>query len=245
MAGAVAASVGATILVARHTSLYVPVDAQAPDAGPPPVDATQIATGRLAMERMPKEVGSSMEMFSDEIVRTAEALDTKQARITGTCAPGSAIRVIGEDGAVRCQALPRGVVSVSATTAIPRLSSTATEAATVPGGAGRYQSAGPDDYLAVPIALPDGALVQSFSYTYFDDSAEFDTGAFLYRSDDQPLASLPSTGADERVRTGTTEAIQFRKIDNTHYSYFVYFQVSTRAGFRVMPISASVAYRLP
>jgi hypothetical protein len=87
--------------------------------------------------------------------------------------------------------------------------------------------------------------VQSFSYTYFDDSAEFDTGAFLYRSDDQPLASLPSTGADERVRTGTTEAIQFRKIDNTHYSYFVYFQVSTRAGFRVMPISASVAYRLP
>ena len=242
---AIAASVGAALLVARRPDAAAADTVLPPDAGLPPVDAAQIASGRLAMERMPREVGSSLEMFSDEIVRNAEALETRQARITGTCAPGSAIRVIGEDGTVRCQALPKGVVSVSALAAIPRLSSTSTEAGSVPGGAGRYQSAGPDDYLAVPIALPDGALVTTFSYTFFDDSAEIDTGAFLYRSDDQPLASLPSTGADERVRSGTTEAIQFKKVDNAHYSYFVYFQVSARAGFRIMPVSASVAYRIP
>ena len=53
--------------------------------------------------------------------RNAEAIEQKQARITGTCAPGSAIRVIGEDGSVSCQRLPRGVVSVSALVGVPRL----------------------------------------------------------------------------------------------------------------------------
>lgn len=240
------------MLAARRSqpaaAVAVESPAAAPDAGlppAPPVDAAQISSGRLVMERMPREVGSALETFSEEIVRTAEEVESKQERITGTCAPGSAIRVIGEDGTVRCQALPKGVASVTALAAIPRMSSTATEAASVPGGTGRYQSAGPDDYLVVPISLPDGATVTSFSYTFFDDSADIDTGAFLYRSDDQPLVSLMSSGADERVRTRTSETIQLKKIDTARYAYFVYFQVSTRGGFRVMPISASVVYRLP
>ncbi len=257
LVGAIVASVGATMLIARRSEEPPPAAAAVPQGQPagtaqldavphgPPVDAAQISSGRLAMERLPKEVGSSLEMFSDEIVRNAEGLSTRQARITGTCAPGSAIRVIGDDGTVRCQALPKGVVSVSALTAIPRLSTTSTEAASVPGGAGRYQSGGPDDYLVAPIALPDGAMITSFSYTFFDNSADADTGAFLYRSDDQPLASLPSSGAEERVRSRTTDTIQYRKIDAGRYSYFVYFQVSSGAGFRLMPISASVSYRLP
>ena len=247
IACAVAASVGATLLLSsRHEAApAAAVEAQPGVPHGPPVDAAQISSGRLAMERMPQEVGHSLEMFSDEIVRNAEAVETRQARISGTCAPGSAIRVIGEDGTVRCQAFPKGIVSVSALAATPRLSTTSTEAASVAGGAGRYQSGGPDDYLVAPIALPDGAIVTSFSSTYFDDAADADAAAFLYRSDDQPLASVTSTGADDHVRSGTTEAVQLRKIDNARYSYFVYFQLSTRAGFRVMPISASVSYRLP
>ncbi len=245
LTGTVAASIGAAVVFTRRPDPAAVDPVLQPDAGLPPVDATQIASGRLAMARMPSEVGSSLEMFSDEIVRNAEALETRQARITGTCAPGSAIRVISEDGTVRCQALPKGVVSVSALAAIPRLSSTSTEGSSITGGAGRYQSAGPDDYLAIAIALPDGAMITSFSYTYLDDSPEVDTAAFLYRSDDQPLASVVSSGADGRVRSGATEVIQFRKIDNARHSYFVYFQVSARAGFRIMPISASVAYRIP
>lgn len=259
LAGVVIVSVGATVLVVSRQSEPVksaepaavpqappPVDAPkpAPPHGPP-VDAAQVSSGRLAMERMPEEVGSALETFSTEIVRNAEAVSTRQARITGTCAPGSAIRVIGDDGTVRCQALPKGVVSVAALSAVPRMSTTTTEAASVPGGTGRYQSGGADDYLVAPIALPDGALVTSFSYTFFDASPDADTGAFLYRSDDQPLSSVASTGADESVRTRTTETIQFKKIDAGHYSYFVYFQVTSRAGFRIMPISASVSFRLP
>lgn len=212
---------------------------------PPAIDAAQIGTGKIAMERLPDEVGKSLETFSEEIVKNAQALESKQARITGTCAPGSAIRIIGEDGSVRCQQLPKGVVSVAAIAAAPRLSATTTEAASVPGGAGRYQSGGADDYLVAPVALPDGAIVTSFSYTFFDASPEADTEAFLYRSDDQPLAVAESQGVDEQVRTVTTEKVQLRRVDAGRYSYFVYFQMSAAAGARVMPISASIAYRLP
>lgn len=252
---AVAASVGATLLLAPRPedpaasgpaakAMAPPQAVLASDAGPP-LDAAQISSGRLVMDRMPVEVGTALETFSEEIVRNAQDVQSRQVRITGTCAPGSAIRVIGEDGTVRCQALPRGVASVSALLAIPRMSSTATEAASVPGGAGRYQSAGPDDYLVAPISLPDGAIVSSLSFTYYDDSPELDTAAFLYRSDDQPIASVASSEAEDRVRTKTSQSVQSAKVDTGRYAYFVYFQTSSRAGARLMPIAASVAYRLP
>jgi hypothetical protein len=239
---------GGTLLAVRGDTLLSerqPTAAAVSPPRPPPVDAAQIASGRIAMERMPEEVGTALEAFSEEIVRNAQAVETKQARITGTCAPGSAIRVIGEDGSVRCQQLPRGVVSVAAATAIPRLSSTTTEAANIHGGAGRYQSGGEDDFLVAPVALPDGAIITSFSYTYFDSAIEVDTEAYLYRSDDQPLAVIASEGADQRVRSSTTDKVVLRTVDAARYSYFVYFKISTSAGARLMPISASVAYRLP
>ncbi|MGZ6143258.1 MAG: hypothetical protein ACXWLM_07965 [Myxococcales bacterium] len=242
--GAVAAA-AATFLVALRPD--PPLDARlaAVVTAPRPVDAAQITTGKLAMDRMPEEVSSSLEMFSGEIVKNAQLLESKQARITGTCAPGSAIRIIGEDGSVRCQQLPRGVVSVSAVTAMPRLSTTTTEAAAVPGGSGRYQSGGEDDFLVAPVTLPDGAVVTSFSYTYFDASVEQDTEAYLYRSDDQPLASVGSEGVEEKVRSAVTESIQLHRIDTSRFAYFVYFQTSAKSGARLMPVSASISYRLP
>jgi hypothetical protein len=216
--------------------------ASAPHA--PPVDAAQIVTGRLSMERLPPEIGNALEMQSDEIVRSAEEIATKQARIHGTCAPGSAIRVIAEDGTVRCQTVGHGVISVAAVTAIPRLSSTVSEVGNVPGGMGRFQADGADDYLIAAVPLPDGATVTSFSYVYFDSAPNADSEAFLYRSDDEPMASVSSSGAESTVRTVSTESVRLRKVDAVHHAYFVYFQVSSAARATLMPISASIGYKV-
>src|SRR5207237_1402582 len=121
-----AVAVAGTLIAVRYDNLPDKPAGGATLAAPrpPPVDAAQIASGRISMERMPDEVGTALEVYSDEIVRNAQLLESKQARVSGTCAPGSAIRVIGEDGSVRCQQLPHGIVSVSAAAAIPRLSTT-------------------------------------------------------------------------------------------------------------------------
>jgi hypothetical protein len=209
-----------------------------------PIDAAQIASGRVALERMPQEVTGALELHSAEIVRTAEVVATKQARINGTCAPGSAIRVVGEDGSVTCQRLPRGIVSVSALAGVARQSSTGTAQGAVKGAVGRYQTSGDDDFLVIPLHLPEGAIVTSFAYTFYDHHAA-DGSAYLYRSDDVVLATLQTEGSSAEVRTVRTESIQNRRIENETYAYFVYLQLSPEAGPNLMPISASIAYRLP
>lgn len=227
--------------------------APAPAAAPPspafpggrPLDAAAIATGRLAVERMPEAVTAALEAHSEEIVRTAELVASKQSRITGTCAPGSAIRVVEESGAVVCQRLPRGVVSVAALGGTPRVSTTATTQGAVKGAVGRYATAGGDDFLVVPVQLPDGAIVTSFSYTYYDDDPAVDGSAYLYRSDDVVLAAVETADARDEVRAVSTEQIQNRKVDDEAFGYLVYMQVSAAAGARLMPVSASIGYRLP
>ncbi len=210
---------------------------------PPPIEATRI-TGKLPLENMPAEIGAALEQHSDEIVKTAEALEAKQERITGVCAPGSAIRLIGPDGSVTCQRFPRGVASVTALAAVPRFATTVTAPGNVRGGVGRYQTSGDDDYLIVPVALPDGAIVTSFAYVFYDAS-ELDGSAYLYRSDDKPMAMVKTEGAVEEVRLLTTDHVEQPRVDAHRYAYFVYFQTSAQAQDRLMPISASVHYRLP
>jgi hypothetical protein len=217
-----------------------------------PIDASFITTGRVALERMPAEVTGALEVHSAEIARnatelekTVAILETKQARISGTCAPGSAIRLVGPDGSVVCQRLPQGVLSVAALSAVPRSSTTGTAQGSVPGGVGRYQTAGEDDWLVAPVPLPDGAVVTGFSYVFWDADAAVDGAAYLYRSDDTPLAAVKTRGAASEVRIVDTEQIDQKKVDATAYGYFVYFQLSAKAGAALMPIAASVSYRLP
>jgi hypothetical protein len=210
-----------------------------------PIDAEMITSGRLAIERMPVAVTNALELQSVEIVRTATALEKKQQRITGTCAPGSAIRVVAEDGTVTCQRLPRGVLSVAALAATPRSAATATAQGTVPGGVGRYQTAGEDDWLVASVPLPDGAIVTGFSYVFWDADPKVEGAAYLYRSDDSALAVLSTKGSADEIRVVETDQIGNRKVDASAYGYFVYFQVSSQAGAALMPIAASVSYRLP
>jgi hypothetical protein len=246
IAGAVVAAAAVGLALRWPDDAARPRRAPSPEyPGGHPIDAAQISTGRIAVEHMPSEVTAALEIHSAEIVKTAEAVATRQARITGACAPGSAIRVVEEDGGVVCQKMPRGVVSVSSLAGIPRQSSTGTAQGAVKGAVGRYQTSGDDDFLVIPLHLPDGATVTAFSYTYFDDDPRVDGAAYLYRSDDVVLAGLATEEASAEVRTVKTESIQNRRVENAEFAYFVYLQVSPEAGPHLIPIAASVSYRLP
>jgi hypothetical protein len=250
VAGLAAAAAGSLALRALDPGEPVRALPRATPASPDfpgghPIDASFLTTGKVALERMPTEVTGALDLHSAEIAKTAALLETKQARVTGTCAPGSAIRVVGEDGTVVCQRMPRGVVSVPALAAVPRSSATGTAQGSVLGGVGRYQTSGEDDWLVAPVQLPDGAIVTAFSYVFWDADPAVDGAAYLYRTDDTPLAAVSTRGAAAEVRIVETDRIEARRVDAAAYGYFVYFQLSAKAGAGLMPVAASVSYRIP
>jgi hypothetical protein len=59
------------------------------------------------------------------------------------------------------------------------------------------------------------------------------------------MAALATSTAADEVRVVSTEEVKLRRVDAGRYAYFVYFQVSAEAGANLVPISASVTYRLP
>ena len=137
------------------------------------------------------------------------------------------------------------LVCRAALAGVPRASTSGTAQASVPGGVGRYQTSGEDDFLVLPVSLPDGAIVTGFSYTFWDEDETVDGGAYLYRSDDTMMAKLAPSGAATEVRQVKTESVTERRVDNTGFGYMVFLQMSAKAGQNLMPISASVSYRMP
>jgi hypothetical protein len=238
---------GTLTLLSTREAGPTPAKPSAAFPGGKPIDAAVIQSGTLAVERMPREITGALELQGAEIVRNAEQVATRQARISGTCSPGSAIRVVAEDGSVVCQRLPRGVASVAAVGASARVSTTGTTQGTVAGAVGRYQTSGDDDFLVVPIALPDGAMVTNLVYLYWDTDEQVDGGAYLYRSDDTVIAGVTTQGAKNEVRSVETDKVdaQARRIDNSAFGYLVYMQISAQAGAGLMPVAVSVGYRLP
>jgi hypothetical protein len=137
-----------------------------------------------------------------------------------------------------------GSVSVSAIAGIPRDSTIETAQSTVDGYVGRYQSSAGSDYLVVPINLPDGATITSFSYTCYDNHAN-DSYAHLYNglsSVAGQMAVVNTSGASTSLQTVTETAITNPVVDNSIYNYWVYMEISGTAGNSLMPIRAVVTY---
>jgi hypothetical protein len=59
------------------------------------------------------------------------------------------------------------------------------------------------------------------------------------------MAALATSSAADEVRVVTTEEVKLRRVDAGRHAYLVYFQTSAEAGANLVPISASVSYRLP
>ena len=59
------------------------------------------------------------------------------------------------------------------------------------------------------------------------------------------MAGVQTREAKEKVRIATTEEIHGGRVDANAHAYFVYMQLSAQAGPALMPIAATVTYRLP
>jgi hypothetical protein len=88
-------------------------------------------------------------------------------------------------------------------------------------------------------------VVTGFSYLYWDDDQRVDGAAYLYRSDDTMMAEVATQGASAEVRAVQTTKIEARKVDNSGFAYVVFMQISAKAGANLVPIAATVSYRLP
>jgi hypothetical protein len=72
-----------------------------------------------------------------------------------------------------------------------------------------------------------------------------DGAAYLYRSDDTMMAQVATEDAKAEVRMASTEKVEARRVNNSGFAYMVFMQLSARAGSALMPVAASVSYRLP
>lgn len=193
------------------------------------------------------------------IVTTVNANDTrlttvetnKQNIVTGACAAGTAIRAIAANGTVTCQNAGGnvGFASVNAVVGVPETSSTGTVLGVSGGAIGRYQTSAGADFLAVPIVLPQGATITTFSFSCFRNNAA-SCSAFLYRDDINLIATVSIGALAGTPQTATTTAISTTPsgvavVDNQNFSYLILMSMSGTATTNIMPIRATVTYTAP
>lgn len=139
-------------------------------------------------------------------------------------------------------------VSVSSLGGIPRNSAVSTGVSKNCGDWGRYaEDPVSYEYLTVPIQLPDGATIVSFTGFMCDNHSNYLVEMILKRSDDHSLAQV-ITGVGETSdttleKTDVTILPGAEVVDNSRYSYYIYMGINGNAGSAVYPVSGMVTLR--
>jgi hypothetical protein len=110
------------------------------------------------------------------------------------------------------------------------------------GFAGKFGVTADFEYLVVPLQIPDGVTITSFSFTCYDFDATYNCLAWLFRDDGYFMASVTTTGSPG-LDTGTTTTIGEPMVNNSLYGYNVWFYVNGDAGFNITPVRAIVEYQ--
>jgi hypothetical protein len=108
---------------------------------------------------------------------------------------------------------------------IPRSTTYETTQSESAGWIGRRGVTG-TEYLTVPIQIPEGVTITSFSLTCYDADAAQNCNAYLYRDDAVSMADIATTGSSG-LQTVTTTTINEPVVDNLLHAYFVYFYVTS------------------
>jgi hypothetical protein len=85
-------------------------------------------------------------------------------------------------------------------------------------------------YLA-PVSLPQGATVDAILFDYYDGSSSLNANGTLARSklgSYEPMAQAPSSTLSGYASSGQS-TIAYNTVDNTQYSYFVFFTLPVTA----------------
>lgn len=98
--------------------------------------------------------------------------------------------------------------------------------------------------LIVPIQLPDGATITSFSAVICDNVNTYGGSMILYRSDNEFIA-VAGTSVAEMSTTPYTKSAgsiteAYKVVDNSQYSYFIHMAVSSDVGLSFYPITGIV-----
>jgi hypothetical protein len=191
------------------------------------------------------------------IVTTVNANDTrlttvetnKQNIVTGACPAGSAIRAIAANGTVTCQNSGGnvGFASVHSAAGVPlNIPGTTTAVCVIFCNAfGRFQTGGSNDFLAMPVSLPQGATITALSFSCFCNNAA--GSSVLLLRDDSIIASASISTVSTTIQTASTTTITANTtvVDNQNFGYVILMSMNTAAGGNITPTHATVTYTMP
>jgi hypothetical protein len=98
------------------------------------------------------------------------------------------------------------------------------------------------EFLVVPLQIPDGVTITSFTFTCYDLAASYDCLAQLVRDDGGYVANAVTTGSPG-LQTVTTTPTGDPVVDNSLYGYNVFFYINGDAGSSITPVRAVVEYQ--